>query len=938
MRRKGKMRKLLCLALGLQIAASAVLLGGCNTENPNEAVSKMPFVKPTNLSVPEYTKAVAEGYELAYDQGLIYNPISREAEKTGKLNLYDGADTRKMTMNGNGFTAEFRMPTTLIPYSAVPIDYKITKTGNVEFPLSIVATAFEETGRGNNVNEMYDLAVPGEVAIEIEYLGYVKGTLRDGERHIMTPDNSDTPAEAYPNYDLTDLVPSGTVQSGDANWLKFKYTNTGNTILDAEGTGGFVIEPVLLRKNVDGSYTQIGTITNQFIRELTYVYPGESREFWLCFDQGVFTEQTPESLGMPKGNYRIEFKTYYHTEYDYQPYVTMWAGYNMQTATYDFSVSDEAVNKKANDVVVTSAPAAKSNNRRSWLHYFEEFMTTYEQFATDPGENVIEGRLWLQPASFTEQVVIKVITGSGETQLIRGAYPVTMDTSAIKLTYNPNNINVVVNNEGIAYPAVYAQTMTAMRANFATTPYIAESIVEDMLDMKDAGVNVVTHQGWYYLYDVTVSSAPVNLVEGTVERRSNHKGDALKFTIDVIRRLGMKLDGMGTFYFGSSALPNIVRWSSGENYRYSMSSSSESDKGHEEVPLAVAETWLYQRSRWGDNYWVDGAGLTQYFTEDTRGYTRYEMVGRLAMGKHEKAMFREWLAKKYGTVDAMNQAWGTSYKSIDDVDPEAGLENMNVIGIIAMYNYTNKKTGFYDWSPAVIDLDTFRTELRIKNYEDAIAIVRQQDPGAMANLRTEGSNMVVPGLDPATTNAHYRTIMYNALRNGNIPELVAMSGSIRSYTDYVVLPLTPSEVYETTKLSVDNGLIPMLLPQFNKMRDFVINEKYGQDFQGMLNLAQPQKAAFLKSLVAVFPWWQATYEAGGVPGILWQDLGCDGVVTETQQKEMEFFNAKIQEMMSDPEVQKQATMAQPSTGIQGLYSYNPDFVDSVIEEVKKNRK
>ena len=57
MRRKGKMRKLLCFALSLQIAASAVVLGGCNRENPQEVVNKMPFVKPTNLTVPEYTTA-----------------------------------------------------------------------------------------------------------------------------------------------------------------------------------------------------------------------------------------------------------------------------------------------------------------------------------------------------------------------------------------------------------------------------------------------------------------------------------------------------------------------------------------------------------------------------------------------------------------------------------------------------------------------------------------------------------------------------------------------------------------------------------------------------------------------------------------------------------------------------------------------------------------
>ena len=286
----------------------------------------------------------------------------------------------------------------------------------------------------------------------------------------------------------------------------------------------------------------------------------------------------------------------------------------------------------------------------------------------------------------------------------------------------------------------------------------------------------------------------------------------------------------------------------------------------------------------------------------------------------------------------MNKDWGHYYRSSDDEDPEAGQVNLNVIGFMSIYDYNNPTTGFDEWRPAVIDLDVFRTELRIKNYEDAIAIVRQQEPQATVNLRTEGSNMVVPGLDPATTNSHYRNIIYNALRNGTVPELIAMSDAIRSYTDYVVLPLTPSEVYEVTKLSVDNGLIPMLLPQFNNMRDYVINDKYGDNFQDMYNLERPQKAALVKSLVAVFPWWQATYEAGGVPGILWQDLGCDGVVTETQQKEMEFFNAKIQEMMSDPEVQKQAAMAQPSTGVDGLYSYDPAFVDAVIEKVKKNYK
>ena len=127
MHKSKKLLRCISAILSLQILASAVLLTGCTDKEEGG----MKLNKPTDLKVPNYTTAVADGYDLAYDGGLIYNPISREAEKTGTLNQYEGVSTRKMTMNGNGFTAVFTMPTTLVPYSAVPIDYTITKNGNV---------------------------------------------------------------------------------------------------------------------------------------------------------------------------------------------------------------------------------------------------------------------------------------------------------------------------------------------------------------------------------------------------------------------------------------------------------------------------------------------------------------------------------------------------------------------------------------------------------------------------------------------------------------------------------------------------------------------------------------------------------------------------------------------------------------------------------------
>ena len=66
-------------------------------------------------------------------------------------------------------------------------------------------------------------------------------------------------------------------------------------------------------------------------------------------------------------------------------------------------------------------------------------------------------------------------------------------------------------------------------------------------------------------------------------------------------------------------------------------------------------------------------------------------------------------------------------------------------------------------------------------------------------------------------------------------------------------------------------------------------------------------------LTALYPWFKAVYEEGGVPGILWEDYQCDGFATETQKREMRFFKEKLQEAMNTPEAKKAASnVKQPS--------------------------
>ena len=102
-------------------------------------------------------------------------------------------------------------------------------------------------------------------------------------------------------------------------------------------------------------------------------------------------------------------------------------------------------------------------------------------------------------------------------------------------------------------------------------------------------------------------------------------------------------------------------------------------------------------------------------------------------------------------------------------------------------------------------------------------------------------------------------------------------------------------------MGVSQGIIPAWLPQFDNMRDIAINPKYGTDYQVNLNSDQPVKGAMMHVLSPIYPWYQAVIEEGGIPGLLWEDLECDGFVTETQERELIFYKEKMDEFLSSPE-------------------------------------
>ena len=199
------------------------------------------------------------------------------------------------------------------------------------------------------------------------------------------------------------------------------------------------------------------------------------------------------------------------------------------------------------------------------------------------------------------------------------------------------------------------------------------------------------------------------------------------------------------------------------------------------------------------------------------------------------------------------------------------------------------------------DLDLFRTEARLKNYRDTLLEVRRGIPGAAICIRTEGGNYIVKGLDPSSPNPHIRHIYYSQRRAAVMAEALQGSDLVKFHSDYVTMPYTPDEISMLTALGVKQGMIPIHLTQFDHMRDIALNEKYGTDYQTAYNSPTPVKGIMMHCLVAVFPWWKALYEAGGVPGATWEDFECDGVVFETQRREMKLFREKLEESMATPE-------------------------------------
>ncbi len=843
------------------------------------------------------------GYELAADSGLIYNPISREAEKTGTLNKYDGAEQLTATLETDGVTVTFSVPKNVTAYDAVPIEYTITNPKK-KTKIHVEANAAQLAEKtGDNV--YYDLNMPGTVDLEYEYLGYVAGYNNADVRAKIMADFNDTQSTQYPHYKLSDLTRSSEVEAADCHWFKFKYTNIGNTILDGDGNGTFCFAPILYVKE-NGQWVQKATPENIYYRITDDLYPGESGEVWVTF-----------KMVLPEGDLKIDMNNIVRTETSNpESYgVKIWGGHTYSATTLEFTVKKDAALVEPK---LTKKKAAKPS-RNTWLHTYEEFMSSFDTWLKFT-EETVTSTMYVQPAPWSDSITLKLMIGN-EDNLVSVTLPVVVESDSLKIEFNPDNENYVILEDGTRFPAITAQSMADMRGNVQQGPDAAGNVINMLLDMQESGINLVT----------TTAAFEYDMSGGT---GISDNVDAFWFSADVMRELGLTMEGAVTYPYESSGNINKAIWI---DHNRITALQGEGISNEKLLALANGIKSVYQFRRWGDNYWIGANDTIVLSVEDTRGWMRVDFNARYKMTDAQKNSFRIFLNEMYGSIEAVNEAWGTDYESFEAIDPEVGTTDDH-----GWRQYKNGNAPFEEWSRATADLDTFRTYDRIQNYVDVINEIEATMPKTRLNLRTEGANWMV-SVDPNTDNSHYRHVYYSQRRNAMIAEIMSKADVLYSHSDYTTLPYTPSEVAELTKASVESGIIPMLLPQFNRMRDIASNKKWGNDFTYEYNTTgDTKKGAYISTVCSVYTWYKATYENGGVPGILWQDHLCDGYATSTQMKEIAFFTQKLREALDTPEGREWATNFENNSeeilgGSKAINSFDAKYIADLVAKYQAER-
>jgi hypothetical protein len=808
-----------------------------------------------------------------------YTALSDAARASGQTEHYAGVPVSRHEVESGDYRLTVEVPETMRAYDAVPVRYRLEQPAGAR-RAAVVLVAHEEAARAQG-HDLFDMAVPGDLAVQIEYLGSVSADITHDT--YVPLERPDSPVSPFPPLRRDAQVRSGTVRAAEAMWFQFRVTNTGDTVLSPEGMGTTFGYPRITRLDETGKELWSAGTINQYERHLDYVYPGESFTLWANF---WCPELGDKNGGLEPGRYRIDFSMLYKYWQEYSWGLNIWHGKDFALLQVPIEVTADG----GESPVETSFSITDPSEKMPGIYEtFEEFMTTLRVFEPADAPAVQEGVLYVQPAPWTDHIAIKlVLTDPKALAMVR--VPVTVTGETLELAHCPGNVMVIEGEDGREDPVILAMAMPGMRSGIQLGPWPEDHMRDQIQELKALGANLIanTSGDWW-------------IPEVSGHKRAGLLAGQYKYWYDVLmREAGMKTLGWSVYP------PQGIQWyqhgASLIDHPFEVSRTVSSyggagvDLGDPMVPEMIAAWAKFHHTRWGDLWFTTKDGRVPVDIEDTWGWLRDDINVRYSAGPLAIARFRAWVGAKYGTIGAVNEAWGSDFDGFDTIDPEAdqGTEGDDIATHGPVYNIPEHP--FHDWSPATEDWDRFRTELRMDIYERANALMRETIPGAELALRTEGANLIVPG-DRQSDSMHLRHVWFSQRRNAMVHDIVRDRDVLHFYSDYTTLPYSEPEWRTAMEKMTADGIIPMFLPTFNRMRDILLNPHYGREYQTHYGLDSPSKGMMVMPLTAAYPYWKATYEAGGAPGIIWSDYLCDGYATVTQKREMRLLRDAMNRML-----------------------------------------
>ncbi len=836
-----------------------------------------------------------------YNGKLCYTPLSNEARRKGQLSRYANVPTFSGTLQLNGATLRYTVPKNVTAYDIVPVTYTVSGSGDDAY--HVEATAFEDASRYQKPSDSYfDCNLPGEVAVEMTYEGYVNGT-NDATGPRLSPEaDNDVPGAHYPAYTTTPLQKTGTLQAGaDYTWFKFRYTNTGNTILDGEGNSAFRFKPMLYKLDEDGQWQYISVNPNGYYPLLDYVYPGEGGDLWVLFNNAGGSRS---QFGFDPGQYRIVIYGCLRNERErLDHYTNQLEGSAATSATFEFTVAETGAATTPNPVVNKQLGRPVRNG---WLADFEEFMSSYATVFPQNGRAARSGVLYVQPAPWTNRIVLKFMRGD-DGPMQAAHLPVQVESDSISIEFNPYNTNYYVQADGTRTPVVMTQNMPDMRGNIDRGPYGGDHVLNELRNIREAGVNFITttdaYLGNFSLYDMTY------------------------YMLDLARKMDMRLEAAALY-------PYSIATGRARQFVPTEEIGDRLDLfGRRGTDAANGILARWNLIRYGDFCYFDPISkMLPISLEENFGWMAPTLNVRYGINDVSDAFLREWLKSAYhDSIDEVNAAYNAQYASFQDISVLAE----------SMSDGTVNGEVYYDWTAATLEYDLFRTTQRNANYR--VMLQKLGLPQARVALRSENAVFLAPGISQTTRNAHYRQMYYEQRRAALVPEILQAADVIKADSSYCWTPLTDSEVYELTRKAAEAGFNTAKTPSFNHMTDVAINKVVGNlDVQELLQTDSMLHRAPINRNASLFTWCKAIYEAGGVPGTMWMDYACDLYVTSTQYKELQFFHQKIEEMLATPEGSAWAHGADPSesespaaTLAKTAYAYPEAYLDKQLKNVPR---